>query len=391
MSDAARGTGDPSGPLPPSPRRHGPTWIRWVLGLCLVGGIVYIVDQSIWTLHARENKDDAEVQTVRVMGLIEPTTKGLSSKFTDTQQRMLADPPKSADQLVNPDPLVLAHIETSDPEDPVFPWEQFETHLAKVTGKPVVDRSFENSPEDLTAIEKHGLTVVALHAADAPFLVNHYGYQPLAVVGDDSGANGNHLDVLVAPDSTITRLSDLRGKSLVCSVPSSITGYRAAVTLLMANEGLRPNVDYFVLWSLGQKKSIQGIARKEYAVAAVSDDKLQAMLAKGDISPSDYRVIYQSAVVPRTTIGTFYNLDPTLAAKIREAVLSFQPDKPAIQSADADTPAKPLHFIPIEYKKDFQLVRLMDDRFDPRMGVKLKLTDRGAAAPTSQPNASEPQ
>src|SRR5262249_37588686 len=156
------------------------------------------------------------------------------------------------------------------------------------------------------------ITLIALHAADTPFLVNHYGFQPLACLGNKSGVNGNRLDIIVPAGSSIASPADLKGHRLVCTEPSSITGYRAAIAVLMREFSLRPDVEYEVTWSLGQKKSISGIAKGEFEAAAISDDKLQSQLAKGSIKPSSYKLIYQSPVIPRTTIGCFYNLNPAL-------------------------------------------------------------------------------
>jgi phosphonate transport system substrate-binding protein len=346
-------------------------------------------------LAANQGKAITEAGVVHGMGLTEPVEKKLSPQFTDSQGRLLADPPASPDQLLDPRTIVMAHLDSSDPETPGVDWTKFEAHLSEVTGRKVVDMVFDNGPAQLAQIAAGKLTVVALHAADAPFLVNNYGFQPAAVLGDEaSGANGNHLDLLVPPNSPINSPADLRGHNLVCSVPSSITGYRAAVALLMQDNNLRPNIDYYVTWSMGQKRSIEGIAKKEYEAAAISDDKLQTLLASGDVKPTDYKQIYQSAVIPRTTIGWFYNLKPELADKIRQAILTFKPEAPtappkAADAADAEAATKPLHFIAIDYKKDFELVRRIDDRFDPRLDSKKK-DDMTAALDAAQAAATQP-
>jgi phosphonate transport system substrate-binding protein len=343
------------------------SWFRMALLICLAAAVAVVVDATVRMFTARTNREMSDVSTVNAMGLVEPQAKGLAPGFTDSQGRLLADPPSSPDKFIDPSVIVVAHWSATDPEDGDIAWSQFEAHLAKVTGRKVSDQAYDNSPDALAQIQKGSITLVALHAADAPFLVNNYGYQPAAVLGDDSGANGNHLDIIVPADSKITKTSDLRGQSLVCTVPSSITGYRAAIAMLMGQDGLRPNVDYSITWSMGQKKSITGIASHDYVAAAVSDDKLQSLIAKGTVSPSETRVIYQSAVIPRMTIGWFYNLNPALSAKVQEAILSFRPEAPTTRDADVDSSAKPLHFIAADYKKDFEFVRKMDDRFDPRL------------------------
>lgn len=370
------------------PREKSPgesAWLlssaRWAWRLLLVSLLAVFglaVYSAHLTLSATAQKQAAEAATVRSMGLVEPTAKGLASQFTDSQGRLLADPPAAADQLQDPQTIVVAHLEGTDAENPSISWAAFEAHLADATGRKVVDRVFDNSPDDLAQFKDGSVTLVALHAADTPFLVDNYGYQPAAVLGTDVQANGNRLDIIVPTDSSINSLADLKGRTLVCTVPSSITGYRAAIALLMENQGLRPNIDYFVTWSLGQKRSILGVASKEYGAAAVSDEKLRSLIADGQLAATDYRMIYQSEVIPRTTIGWFYNLKPDLAAKIRDAILSYNP-QPATQPADSDA-APALHFIAIDYKKDFQLMRQMDDRFDPRFASKPTKTHADATA-----------
>jgi len=382
------------------------TIFRLVLLLCLLVAVGFAINSARLMLVANANKQLTEEAVVRGTGLIDATPKTLAPGFTDSQGRLLADPPASAVQMVDPPVLVVAHLVSSDAESPSVDWDKFEAHLADVTGRKVEDMIFDNGPDQLAQIKAGKITIVALHPADAPFLVNNYGYEPAAVLGDEGGANGNHLDIVVPAMSPINQLSDLKGHTLVCTVPSSITGYRAAVALLMENQSLRPNIDYFMTWSLGQKRSIEGIAHKEFEAAAISDDKLQSLLQSGDVVPADYRIIYQSAVIPRTTIGWFFNLNPVLAEKVKDAILSFQPtalteaksskankaNGEATDAADATDAAAggtaavgpPLHFIPIDYNKDFAVVREIDDRFDPRLDAKAK----PKAMATTQPDVA---
>jgi phosphonate transport system substrate-binding protein len=358
--------------------------MRVVLFLCVLGAILYAADAARRTMQARDSAKLTEDSTVQSTGLISPAPKVLTARFTDHQGRLLADPP-DAGQVRNPDTIVIAHIVDSDPENPTVNWPQLEKHIAEVTGKKVVDQEFDNSADQLAEIGSGKITLAALHAADAPFLVNNYGFQPVAVLADSSGVSGNHLDIIVPASSSIERPADLRGHTLVCTVPASITGYRAAVALLMQTESLRPNVDYFVTWSLGQKRSIEGVTQKQYEAAAVSDDKVQSLLSNGDIDKANFKTIYQSEVIPRTTIGWFYDLNPQLAATIGSAILSYQPTgattKPSGTSGEEAAPQPMMHFVPIEYKKDFQLVRLIDASFDPRLDAKTKNKSGAAETP----------
>jgi phosphonate transport system substrate-binding protein len=364
-------------------------WARLILFICLIGALLYAGNAAMKTLDARNSEKLTEDKTVQSFGLIAPTPKSLASRFSDSQGRLLADPPTSVDQMINPDTIVVAHIEGTE-DNPSIDWKKFEKYLAGMTGKKVVDQPYDNSADQLAEIDKNKITVLALHAADTPFLVNNFGFQPIAVLGADSGANGNHLDIIVSAGSSVSKPSDLKSHSMVCTVPASITGYRAAVALLLQNEGLRPNVDYIVTWSMGQKRSIMGVIKNEYDAAAVSDDKLQSLLSDGDIQKSQFKIIYQSEVIPRTTIGWFYNLKPELADTIRGAILGFKPEGTAVaaadsDSADSDKSPSAMHFIPIDYKKDFAFVRTIDASFDPRLDAKTKAKETEAAATPTNP------
>lgn len=348
----------------PWARNRGAVWGRLILLVCLAAVLAYVGLAARQVMQQNEAIRGSDAQTVASTGLVPARNKGLSPNFSDTQGRLLADPPATPTQWINPDVLTVAHIEGAD-TSPGSSWSEFESRLSAATGKKVVDQVYTNSPDQVAAIGAGKVTLLALHAADVPYLVNNYGFQPLAVLADASGANGHRLDLLVPAGSAIAKPADVRGHQLVCTVPSSISGYRAAIAYLMKECGLRPNVDYEIIWSTGQKRSITGIVEKKYEVAAVSDDKVNSMLAKGTISASQYKIIYQSPVIPRTVIGYFYNLNPTLAEQLRKFILATSPT----------TAPDELRFQPIDYKTDFQFVREIDDQFDPRFDAKTKKGD----------------
>jgi phosphonate transport system substrate-binding protein len=147
-----------------------------------------------------------------------------------------------------------------------------------------------------------------------------------------------------------------------------MTGYRAAIIVLAQQAGLRLDGDYAINFSLGQKRSVLGLIGGDYSVAALSDDKVQSMLKKGSIKASDYRVIYQSEVIPRLTIGYVYNLDPALAAKVTSAALNFKNEGGGAEESTGE----PMRFFPTDYKKDFEFVRTVDNSFDPRFSKTTK-------------------
>src|SRR5262249_32667023 len=147
---------------------------------------------------------------------------------------------------------------------------------------------------------------------------------PFGVLGSDAGASGNRLDIAVPANSKIQKLEELAGHQLTCTRPDSITGYRAAVAVLMNEASMRPYVDYSINWSFGQSESIRGLVDGSIPVAALSEEKVQSLIKKDRLKQSDLRVVFQSQVIPHLTIGYVHNLQPALAEKLSAAVFSFE-------------------------------------------------------------------
>ncbi len=367
-----------------SPARISPSlrWFRIGIYLLLVVAVGIAGYAGYLELNAKATVTQSQESVVNSMGLVAPMQKHLAANFTDTQGRLLADTPTDPTKQLDPETLIVSYHEDADTDVQPVDWAKYCEALSKATGRKVTSQVFNNSVDDVAAVKDGRIHVLALHAADTPYLVNNAGFIPIAVLGNDSGANGNKLDLVVSNKSSIKQLSDLKGHTLTCTAPISITGYRAAISLLMLDANLRPNVDYLIDFSLKQKKSIKGIVDGEYEAAALSDDKVQSMLEAGTLKKSDYTMIYQSAVIPRLTLGYLYNLKPELAEKIKQASLDFTNEAGPV---DEDG-GKPMRFKPVDYKKDFELVRRIDDSFDPRFGMMAKVkTTSDNTAPTTTP------
>jgi len=352
---------------------------RLALFLCLLAALVYAGNAFWETRQADETLKQTNVASIRATGLVDLAPKHLAVGFSDLGGRLLADPPTDSKQFVDPPAFVVGHLADkadADSDIPTVDWVQFDKHLAEATGRPVTDMVVENGPSQIDKIKAGKINIMALHGPDVPFLVNNCGFEPVGVLSDDAGVSGNRFDLMVPAKSPIVSPLDLKGRTLTCSGPLSIVGYRAAIVLLMEKYQLHPNVDYYVAWSLGQKESINGIKDGTYEAAAVSDDKLHSMLNKGKADEASYHILYQSDVFPRMAVGYFYNLKPELAVKVHDAVLSYKP----VASGDDQAP---MHFTPVDYKKDFALVRDIDDQFDPRLEPKAKHN----ATPTTEPVA----
>jgi phosphonate transport system substrate-binding protein len=283
-------------------RRGGTSlaFARLAIYLILAGTIAFAAFAGYQTLQAKASLTQTQATVVSGMGLVQPVQKHLSAEYTDREGRLLADPPTNPADLLDPPALVVAYQEETDVDTQPVDWKGFCADLAKITGKKVVSQPYQNSIEDVAAVKSGKIQIVALHAADTPYLVNTAGFIPVGVLGGKAGPTGNKLDIAVPNASSIHTLADLKGRSLTCTIPSSITGYRAAIALLMFEANLRPNVDYLVNFSLGQKKSIKGLVKGQFEVAALSDDKVQSLLADGKLRGSDSAIDDRICLQPET-------------------------------------------------------------------------------------------
>ncbi|REK15609.1 MAG: hypothetical protein DWQ37_09075 [Planctomycetota bacterium] len=342
--------------------------LRAVLYCSLAVAVVAVAYVAYRAVEEQAAMRQGQDRLVAQHGLVQLSEKGLAPEYSDRDGDLMADVPDD-EQRLDPETLVLAYYEGDDDDEERVHWDGLRNHLKQATGRDVVGQPYLNTADQVAAIKKGEIHLVALHAADTPYIVNHAGLVPFAVLGSDSGASGNHLDIAVPADSTIKTLADVRGHKLTCTRPDSITGYRAAIAVLSQEAGLRPGADYGIHFSLGQKRSIRGVVEGKFEVAAISDDKLQDMLADGDLKEGDVRLIYESQVIPRRTIGHVHNLVPELAETIREAVLSFDNELGKPQKGESDEASvAAMRFVPIDYKDDFAFARRINDSFDPRFG-----------------------
>src|ERR1700677_4894105 len=90
---------NPNPPLPSSSRIG--TFARVLLFLALIAAILWAGNAAMRTMQARNDEQLTEDNTVKSVGLVTPTPKVLAGQSTDSQNRLLADPPSGSDQLVD--------------------------------------------------------------------------------------------------------------------------------------------------------------------------------------------------------------------------------------------------------------------------------------------------
>jgi phosphonate transport system substrate-binding protein len=296
-------------------------------------------------------------------------TRGLDPKFTDADKDLVADPPKDAAALVDPETLVFSYIATDDPKNAEATWRPLMDRIAEATGKKVVYLAGAHDADDqITALQEGRLHVTGFNTGNVPVAVNRAGFVPFCVMAAADGTYSYEMEIIVPADSPIKGPADLKGRTMTFTDLGSNSGFKAPLVLLRNNFRLEPGIDFDVNVSYSHEKSIEGIAKKKFEAASVANEVLKRAISRGLIQESEYRSIYHSEAFPPAAIGYVYNLKPELAQKLRAAVLEFDWKGTPLEKAYG--PAGKVKFVPISYKDQWSFVREIDDEIGRMPGYR---------------------
>lgn len=272
--------------------------------------------------------------------------------YCDEDRDLVADPPKDAAKLLNPDTLIFAYVPVEDPAVYAETFSDLLRHIEKTTGKKTEYFGPQNYAAQIEAMRSGRLHVTGYSTGSVPFAVNLAGAVPFAVMADAKGGAGYHLIVIAqAGNDKINSVPDLRGKRVAHVSQTSNSGHQAPV-YLFSKMGVVPGKDYQIGFTGKHDNSILGVVNGDYDAAAVADTVLGRMVNRGLVKTTDYKVVYTSSVFPVAGWAYAHNLDPKLAEKIRQAFLSFK-----IQGSSVAKEWKThTGFTPISYQKDWEAI-----------------------------------
>jgi phosphonate transport system substrate-binding protein len=275
----------------------------------------------------------------------------LDTPFCDENGDLLADTPKDARRLKDPETLFFTNSPLDDPAVFNKLLQPFVDHLAKCTGRRVRYYDVYSSAAAIEAMRSGRMHLGTMSSGDTAFAVNVAGAIPLGIRGDARGPQGYYLWMIVKKDSPFQNLTDLKGKRIAHTTPSSNSGNLAPRALFPA-EGLVPDKDYKPLFSGKHENSIAGVAAGDYDAAPIAHDILERMSERGVVKMEDFRIIWKSSNFPPGGLSMAHDLAPALQAKLRECTYNFRypPEmQKGFQGAD--------RWHPIDYKKDWAVVR----------------------------------
>ena len=281
----------------------------------------------------------------------------LDKAYCDRNGDLVADLPTDPNKVVNPSTLIFSYTPVEDPAVYQKVWDGFIKNLERTTGKRVVFFPVQSNAAQYEAMRSGRLHVAGVNAGGNALAVNCAGYVPFAMMASKDNSFGYEMEIIVPADSPIKTPAELKGHKVAFTDATSNSGFKAPSAILKADFNLEAKRDFEPVFSGKHDNSILGVVNKDYEAAAVANSVLNRMIDRKVFDPAKIRSIYKSETFPTTGYGYAYNLDPKLVEKIKEAFFAF----PWEGSALAAEFKKEAKFIPIDYKKDWAVLRKIDD------------------------------
>ena len=282
----------------------------------------------------------------------------LDKQYCDRDGDQIADLPIDPADWINPDTLIFAYTPVEDPAVYKSVWAGFIDHMAKLTGKKVLFFSVQSNAAQLEAMRSGRLHVAGFNTGSNPIAVSCAGFSPFAMMASDDGSFGYEMEIIVPADSDMMTPADIKGRTLTFTSPTSNSGNKAPSALLKSEFGLIKDVDFETNFSGKHDNSVMGIANGDYEVASIANSVMRRMIDRGVVDPAKIRTIYKSQTFPTTGYGHVYNLDPTLAAQIKQAFFTFEWEGSALKEEFQKSGEG--KFISIVHKFDWNVIRKID-------------------------------
>jgi len=275
----------------------------------------------------------------------------LDTMYCDANKDMVADVPTDSKKWRNPSTIVFTYTPVEDPAVYENIFKPFTTHLAKCVDKKVVFYQVQSNAAEIEAMRSGRLHVAGFSTGPTAFAVNLAGAIPFAVKGNSKEFQGYNLIVVVKANSPYQKLSDLKGKKVAHTAPSSNSGHLAPLALF-PKEGLVPDKDYKIIFSGKHDQSVMGVNSGDYDAGAVASDVFHRMGERGQIKEADFRIIYRSQKFPTSSFAYAHDLEPKLADKLLSCFYDYRFPPEMVKAFDGAD-----RFFPINYKTTWEPVR----------------------------------
>ena len=281
----------------------------------------------------------------------------LDTAYCDRNFDQVADLPLDSKDWVDPKTIIFAYTPVEDPAVYANIWQNFVKHLEKHTDRKVVFFPVESNAAQLEAMRSGRLHVAGFNTGSNPIAVSCAGFVPWAMHAKDDGSFGYEMEIIVKADSPIQSPSEIKGRTLAFTSPTSNSGFKAPSAILKGEFDLIADRDFTPTFSGKHDNSILGVYNGDYEIASVANSVLQRMIRRGVIEGDKLRAIYRSPTFPTTGYGTAHNLHPELVAKIKSAFFTWDFDDDPLYKKEF---AKADRFIGIRHMNDWAVIRQID-------------------------------
>ena len=281
----------------------------------------------------------------------------LDTAYCDRNFDQVADLPLDSKDWVDPKTIIFAYTPVEDPAVYANIWPNFVKHLEKHTDRKVVFFPVESNAAQLEAMRSGRLHVAGFNTGSNPIAVSCAGFVPWAMHAKDDGSYGYEMEIIVKADSPIQSPSEIKGRTLAFTSPTSNSGFKAPSAILKGEFDLIADRDFTPTFSGKHDNSILGVYNGDYEIASVANSVLQRMIRRGVIEGDKLRAIYRSPTFPTTGYGTAHNLHPELVAKIKSAFFTWDFDDDPLYKKEF---AKSDRFIGIRHMNDWAVIRQID-------------------------------
>ena len=281
----------------------------------------------------------------------------LDTAYCDRNFDQVADLPLDSKDWVDPKTIIFTYTPVEDPAVYANIWQNFVKHLEKHTDRKVVFFPVESNAAQLEAMRSGRLHVAGFNTGSNPIAVSCAGFVPFAMHAKDDGSYGYEMEIIVKADSPIQSPSEIKGRTLAFTSPTSNSGFKAPSAILKGEFDLIADRDFTPTFSGKHDNSILGVYNGDYEIASVANSVLQRMIRRGVIEEGKLRAVYRSPTFPTTGYGHAHNLHPELVAKIKAAFFTWDFDDDPLYKKEF---AKADRFIGIRHMNDWAVIRQID-------------------------------
>jgi phosphate/phosphite/phosphonate ABC transporter binding protein len=191
----------------------------------------------------------------------------LDKQYCDRNRDQVADLPLDPKDWVNPDTIIFSYTPVEDPAIYAKVWDGFIKHMSEVTGKKVVFFPVQSYAAQYEAMRSGRLHIAGVNTGGNPVAVSCAGLVPFAMMASKDGSYGYEMEIIVPTGSDIKSPSDIKGRTLALTSPTSNSGNKAPSALMKSEFGLVKDTDFKTVFSGKHDNSVLGIANKDYEVA----------------------------------------------------------------------------------------------------------------------------